>query len=359
MLARKVCELCSRHGRTLHSKRKDFYSSASKKLTNAEIRKRRSALFTEEKNRQIELIKRLNKVPVSYYGHPEQDGPHKMLMNSHVSTPYHCAMHIDEYLTKRSIVATVNGEPWDMHKPFPENAVTLEFHHMLDEDPSLPNQAFWNTGSFVLGSVIDKSFKDNVLVQLYDTPKTKVEDGCFMYDVFMDIPDWKPSQMELQCLSREGGRLWIHELEFEPLTVGEDVAMKMFEDNPYKIKSLNSMLNESESDKLTLYRMGDYVDVSTGPLISNTSQLSRFSVTAVHQIDCPTNGKLYRFQALALPRDLKMHWWAWDFVCRRAAKQSKKKYPYRSTPENFFPNSETDSDREKVKKMTGSDLKNM
>jgi large subunit ribosomal protein L39 len=40
--------------------------------------------------------------------------------------------------------------------------------------------------------------------------------------------------------------------------------------------------NRSESgSKVAVYRMGDHVDITAGPLISSTGQLGRFTVTAV------------------------------------------------------------------------------
>jgi hypothetical protein len=72
-----------------------FYSSSSGKLTNAELRKKRNAIFEEEKAKQLSFIKRLEKISVKYSGHPEireGEGNVELLMNKHVSTPYNCAM---------------------------------------------------------------------------------------------------------------------------------------------------------------------------------------------------------------------------------------------------------------------------
>lgn len=270
----------------------------------------------------------MEKIKVTYTGPPEStDDSVFLIMNKHVSTPYNCAMHINEFLMKRSIIALVDGEPWDMHRPL-ENDCELELKHMLDEDPSLPNQVFWRTGSFVLGYIIESAFKDNIYVELCDYPRTKIEHGCFMYDVDLKLPDWNPTQLELNCLSRLGGSLWTKELDFEPLDVSGDLALQMFEDNRHKTKLLHQLLEYSNSQTIRLYRMGNYVDFIKGPLVGNTSQLQRFSVTAVHQVESDMYGKVYRFQALALPTDLKMHWWAWEFLCRRAAVPNKTPIHY-------------------------------
>ena len=39
----------------------------------------------------------------------------------------------------RSVVAVVNGEPWDMHKPLTEDC-ELHFLHFKDDVPDIPNQ---------------------------------------------------------------------------------------------------------------------------------------------------------------------------------------------------------------------------
>lgn len=67
----------------------EFYSSSTK-LTNAEVRKKRNAVFEEEKQRQgREFVKRIEKISVEVKlpGRREH-----LLMNKHISTPYNCAM---------------------------------------------------------------------------------------------------------------------------------------------------------------------------------------------------------------------------------------------------------------------------
>ena len=47
----------------------------------------------------------------------------------------------------RSVVALVNGEPWDMHKPFTEDC-ELQFLHFKDDQPDIPNQVLDSHGEF-------------------------------------------------------------------------------------------------------------------------------------------------------------------------------------------------------------------
>ncbi|KAH3692686.1 hypothetical protein DPMN_193840 [Dreissena polymorpha] len=295
---------------------KKFYSSSTK-LTNTEVRKKRNALFEEEKQRQrAAYVKRVEKILVNYKGQPKDV---KLLMNKGISTPYNCAMHINEFLMKRSIVALVNGELWDIHRPL-EEPCDIEFRHMLDQDPKLPNQVFWRTGAFILGHVMETAFKDNVYVELCSFPPIPVEKGCFVYDVDLKLPDWKPSQRELTSLSMVGGELWDKNWDFERLEVDASLALKMFEDNRFKREQIPDIAQKHKQKRVVLYRMGEHIDITSGPLIANTSQLYRFQVAQIHHIKSRRFGPLQRVQGIAMPSALHMHWWSWDLLCKRASK---------------------------------------
>jgi hypothetical protein len=63
--------------------------SNTKKITNAEVRQKRCELFQKEKERQFNLIRRIEKIEVSYKGQPENC---TLIMNKGLSTPFNCAM---------------------------------------------------------------------------------------------------------------------------------------------------------------------------------------------------------------------------------------------------------------------------
>lgn len=52
---------------------------------------------------------------------------------------------------------------------------------------------------------------------------------------------------------------------------------------------------------MVVYKVGSFFDLSVGPMVSDTSQLGKVSIVAVHPIQ--TNaGQLYRVQGVALPK---------------------------------------------------------
>ncbi|GFS26945.1 39S ribosomal protein L39, mitochondrial-like [Elysia marginata] len=305
---------------------------STRKLTNAEVRQKRINLYDAEKERQLAQLTRVEKIEVQHKGVPEEC---TLIMNKDLSTPFNCAMHIHELLMTRSALALVNGEPWDMHRPL-ERDCELQFLHFQDEDSRVLNNAFWRTCSFILGHVLETAFKDEYYVELCSFPPPNVSSGSFVYDAALNIGDWNLSQTELNCLSRIGYRLSFADLRFQRLQVPVSVANQMFADNRFKTQQISAIAAKSKSgSEVTVYRAGDHIDLSSGPLIGSTAQIGRYSVCAVHDIESPTFGKLQRVQGLALPTQLAMHSWTYDSILRpRAAKLNAGPLPELRKPQH-------------------------
>ncbi|KAH9494595.1 54S ribosomal protein L39, mitochondrial [Bulinus truncatus] len=295
---------------------KSFFSSQT--LTNSEVRRKRVELFEQEQQRQTALVTRVEKIEVKYKGLPEAC---TLIMNKNLSTPYNCAMHMQELLMNRSALALVNGELWDMHRPL-ETDCELEFLHFEDEDPRTVNNAFWRSCSFVLGHILETAFQDKYYIELCSFPPPSVSSGSFVHDADLKLKNWQPSEVELTCLSRIGLRLNYLDLKFQRLELPLSVATEMFRDNRFKLAQLPSIAAKSKSgSSITAYRMGDHVDISSGPLIASTAQIGRYSVSAIHEIESSSFGKLSRVQGLALPTQIMLHSWTYDTILRKRSKK--------------------------------------
>ena len=114
-------------------------------------------------------------------------------MNNQISTPFNCAQrelstlilfYSGKYISFKLVidltelqadsltVAEVDGKLWDMHHPL-QNAKSVRFLHMKEEDPhiaSLVNKVFWRSCSYLLGAIVENSFKEDVPVQLHSFP---------------------------------------------------------------------------------------------------------------------------------------------------------------------------------------------
>jgi len=291
--------------------------------SNQEIRLKRSRMFEAEQKRQAKLIPRLEKIEVQYEGPPETA---MLIMNRNLSTPYNVAQHMSEMLMQRSCLALVktedkpHGEIWDMHRPL-EDDCSVELLHFHMEDPIQANRAFFRSCSFLLGAAIDLAFRDDMPIQMHSFPAPNVASGSFVADLDLGLTEphsWNPTKEELMVISAQIHRLAEQELPFQRLTVHTDVALAMFEENPYKTEQIPNIADER--GRLTVYKVGDHVDISKGPMVGDTSFVGRrCTIPVAHQIlhnDLP----LYRFQGIALPKDVHLNHFAFSVLENRAAR---------------------------------------
>ncbi|XP_018343157.1 PREDICTED: 39S ribosomal protein L39, mitochondrial isoform X1 [Trachymyrmex septentrionalis] len=285
-------------------------------LSKAEARKRRSQLFDEEKRRQRSELGRIEKIEVKYKSAEEEI---VMAMNRNISTPYDCARHISESVAKMSAIALVDNQTWDMHRPFTDDC-ELQLITMRSPQIRMVNYAFWRTCSLILGAVADSAFKDNINLHLHSFPIPNITSGSFTYDVFIDLPDWQPTNSELYAMSALFVKLNNRELLLERLEVPSSIALDMFQDNPFKSQQIPNIVKNSNNDRVTLYRIGDHVDISKGPMVGNSGLVGRVTVSAIHRLTDGFTDGLYRFQGVALPKGILLNHFAYGILEKRAKK---------------------------------------
>ncbi|XP_014281053.1 large ribosomal subunit protein mL39 [Halyomorpha halys] len=294
--------------------RQAFYSSSS-------IVQNQNELFNNELERQTSDIGRIEKITVNVQGKIKNE---TFSMNKHLSTPFNVAQHISKWMMEKSALALIdNSKVWDMHRPL-EDDCTLRFLSFTDEDPYHVNNAFWRTCSFLLGAVIQNAFNDSIKVTLHSFPSPQITSGSFVHDAMVSLDDWKPSSDELRCLSADLLKLSLKELPIERLTVQEQLALEIFSENKFKLQHIPD-ISKNSGGKVTLYRVGSHIDISKGPMVSNTSLIGRCSITSVHPIETD-DGKLYRFQGIALPKGLLLNHFAYKILEDRSTKLNTKDY---------------------------------
>ncbi|EEC05162.1 39S ribosomal protein L39, putative, partial [Ixodes scapularis] len=288
-----------------------YVVAGQSKLTNEEVRKKRTQLFSKEKERQSALITRVEKIEVKYTGPLEQC---TLVMNKNLSTPHDCARRKLSDL----LISEISGQ---FCLIYPSNdSLYIGLCNILLNNACNVLQAFWRTGSFLLGYIVEHAFKDNFYVQLHSWPQPQVRSGSFVYNIDLNIENWQPREDELHVLSGMGRRLTAGGHRFERLEVDASLALKIFEDNKYKVEQIPRIASMSATgNSVTLYRLLDHVDISSGPMIGSLDQIWRFKVVAVHPIETSL-GVMYRFQGLAIPNEFTMSEFAFNVCCDRARK---------------------------------------
>ncbi|XP_051635727.1 39S ribosomal protein L39, mitochondrial [Manacus candei] len=287
------------------------------RLVPEEMVRMRSELFTKEKERQLSLHPRIEKIEVKYTGksHPGT----VFVMNKALSTPYNCAMHLSEWHCKKSVLALVDGEVWDMYRPLTKSC-EIQFLTFKDEDPEEVNKAYWRSCAMIMACVLKRAFKDEYSVSLVKAPEVPVISGAFCYDVLLDnrLNEWKPTNENFRSLTRDAKKLIYQDLPFETLLVEAKVAREMFQHNRYKMEVIEQKASQNMEGIVTLHRFGDFVDVTEGPHIPRTSFCFQYEITAAHNLQTDQSELIRRFQGVSLPIHLKAHHTVWPRLLERS-----------------------------------------
>ncbi|XP_022211383.1 39S ribosomal protein L39, mitochondrial [Drosophila obscura] len=285
----------------------------------------RNELFTQEQRRQRDAVGRIDKIEVRYLGLPEDV---TLVMNNHISTPFNCAQHLGEGHCRRSALALIDGSvPWDMHRPLQESC-TLQLLNFNVSEPHVVNKAFWRTCSFMLGAALTRAFKTEANLQLHSFPGPNIKSGSFVHDIVLETQSWQPSKSEMRAISAEMVRLAAQELRIERLDVQQELAQEMFKDSKYKSEQLPSIAQQSNG-RVSLYRLGDHIDISRGPMVASTHFLGKCTVSAAHKVaDEGAAGAFYRIQGVALPCGFKLNHVAYGFLEERSQKLNPARLPH-------------------------------
>ncbi|XP_041835160.1 39S ribosomal protein L39, mitochondrial [Melanotaenia boesemani] len=306
-------------------------TAASLRPSPAEVRHQRNAVFSREQARQRALYPRIEKIEVSMQG-PGLDGT-LLIMNRGMSTPLSCARHLTEYHVNNSALALVDGELWPLHQPLTRSC-SLTLLTFKDNDPTPVNLAYWRSCAALLGQVLETAFKDEYTVELLSTPDVPVTSGAFCCDVVLDpqLDSWTPSEESLRSLTRGALQLIHQDLPWEPLEVMPSVALEVFSHSRCKQEEVEQKASQSPKGTVTLYRCGEHVLLSGGPLVARTGLFSQFDVTALHSLGQGSWGHHRRAQGLSLPLQLQAHHTVWRKLRQRAQKPINIPAPEEATP---------------------------
>jgi large subunit ribosomal protein L39 len=242
-------------------------------------------------------------------------------MNKNISTPYNVAQHFNETLMNNAVLALINGNiNWDVHRPLQESC-TLQLLNFRIHDPFYVNMAFWKSCSFILGAVLNRVFKDNAGLLLHSFPYPHVRSGSFVHDFSLKDGNFKPTEQELKTIAIEMMKFATENHRFERLDVPHNIALEIFKDNPFKREQLPSISNKNNGI-VSLYRIGEHIDISKGPMIASSNFIQRIRITAVHKVSKEEDlCNLYRIQGIALPTGFRMSYYAFENILGGRAKK--------------------------------------
>lgn len=206
-----------------------------------------------------------------------------------------------------------------MHRPL-QDSCSVQFLNFRTKDPGAVNKIFWRSCSFLLGAVMQRTFKESAGLFLHSFPYPNIRSGSFIHDIALNDSNWKPTEADLHTLGIEFTKIVSEGKKFERLEVSHDIALEMFKDNPFKREQLPNISNKNNG-VVTLYRVDKHIDISKGPMIASTSFFQKCKIASAHKISSPEeSANIYRVQGVALPAGINVSPFAFGILIDRAKK---------------------------------------
>merc|ERR1712168_1123924 len=179
------------------------------------------------------------------------------------TTPYDIALGISKGLADNCVVAKVNGEVWDLDRPF-EGDASLQLIKFEDEEGQM---VFWHSSAHILGEAMERVYGGHLC---YGPP---IEQG-FYYDMHSD--DYRVSDADFKVLDDVVKTVVKEKQPFERLEMKKSDLMEMFKYNEFKLRILNERV---KTETTTVYRCGPLIDLCRGPHVRSTGVVKAFTTT--------------------------------------------------------------------------------
>jgi len=180
------------------------------------------------------------------------------------TTPYDIACGISKGLADSCVVAKVNGELWDLDRPF-EKASTLALIKFDDDEGKM---VFWHSSAHILGEAMERCYGCNLC---YGPP---IEEG-FYYDMAGD-EGLRVLESDFKVLEDVVKKIVKEKQPFERLEMTKEDLLEMFKYNPFKVRILNERV---KTPTTTVYRCGPLIDLCRGPHVRHTGKIKAMTVT--------------------------------------------------------------------------------
>ncbi|KAI8777464.1 threonine--tRNA ligase, cytoplasmic isoform X1 [Biomphalaria glabrata] len=229
--------------------------------------------------------------------------------NAWRTTPYEVAVSISQGLADNTVVAKVNGELWDLDRPFEKDSslALLKF-----DDPD-GQYVFWHSSAHILGEAMERHYGGHLC---YGPP---IEEG-FYYDMWTPEP---VSSNELPDLETLAKNITKEKQLFERLEMTKEDLLKMFEYNEFKQRIINEKI---DTPTTTVYRCGPLIDLCRGPHVRHTGKVKAIAVTKNSSTYWEGNAEaesLQRIYGISFPEPKQLK--EWKHFQEEAAKRDHRR----------------------------------
>ncbi|CCD22391.1 threonine--tRNA ligase THS1 NDAI_0A02330 [Naumovozyma dairenensis CBS 421] len=260
----------------------------------------RIQLFETLKKQYDEKVASMKRVPLKIV---LKDGAVKEA-TSWETTPMDIARGISKSLADNVCIAKVNGQLWDLDRPFEGDVADEEIKlQLLDFDSDEGKKVFWHSSAHVLGEACECNLGAHICLG----PPT--DDGFFYEFAVRDsLKDPKEceertvSQADFPNLEGVAKNVIKQKQKFERLVMTKEDLLKMFHYSKYKTYLVQTKIPDGGST--TVYRCGKLIDLCVGPHIPHTGRIKAFKLlknSSCYFLGEADNDSLQRVYGVSFP----------------------------------------------------------
>jgi len=205
------------------------------------------------------------------------------------TTVYDIAKDISQGLARVALAAEVNGKVRDLNTPLYGDC-TL---NLLTFDDPEGKATYWHTASHIMAQAVKRLYPN---VKLAIGPA--IENG-FYYD-FDSEKTFTPD--DLNRIEEEMQKIIKEDLPIERFVLSREEALKLMENEPYKIELINELPPDAE---ISFYRQGEFTDLCAGPHLPSTGKVKAFKLlqqAGAYWKGDEKNKMLQRIYGIAFPK---------------------------------------------------------
>lgn len=207
------------------------------------------------------------------------------------STSWDVAKSISEGLARNVLAAEVNGEVWDLTRPFTEDSAVS----LLSWKDKGGKSTMWHSSAHLMAEALEFYYPG---VKLAIGPP--IENG-FYYDV--DFGDYEIHEKDLKKL--EDKMIELARLKNEYIRKGiskaDAIAYFSEKEDPYKLE----LLEDLPDGEITFYTQGAFTDLCRGPHLPNTGYIKAvklMSIAGAYWRGDEKNKQLTRIYGITFPK---------------------------------------------------------
>ena len=204
------------------------------------------------------------------------------------------AKSISEGLARMATCARVNGKVVDLRTILNEDCSLeiLTFESDLDG-----KKAYWHTTSHIMAQAVKRLFPN---AKFAIGPA--IDEGFYYdFDVENGFTDEDKAKIE-----EEMKKIIKEDLPIEKFTLSKEEALKLMEDQPYKVELIQDL---PKGEEISFYKQGDFTDLCAGPHLMSTGKVKAIKLltnSGAYWRGDEHNKMLQRIYAISFPKNSQL-----------------------------------------------------